>query len=320
MTHTHVISRLRVLFHLQPLDWRFILIFLPYPLVFFFDTLGWRYTFERTIPMGLLRLVRIQIIGKAVNVITPLAPIGGEPIKAYLLQRGGIPLPEGLASVVISRTVATIAQGLFILGITGVVFISLGLPHPLMKAVSAVLLAGGVLVGAFLLVQTRGLFSGLLGMARRLKLGFAFLEEEVRDLDRRIGGYYRHRKGRFVLSLTFHVLSWLVEGLEVSVLLMLLDLPGSFTIALGIAAFSSAIRAASFVIPGSLGIQEGGNVFTFVSFGFSPEAAMAFSILRRIRELGWSAVGWLLLSQFGLELRLPLTQASSTVHEQWRVR
>jgi len=95
------------------------------------------------------------------------------------------------------------------------------------------------------------------------------------------------------------------------VLLMLLNQPRSLTVALGVAALSSAVRAASFMIPASLGIQEGGNVFIFGSFGLPPDAAMAFSLLRRIREWGWAAAGLLLVSRFNREQPLPLASASA---------
>jgi glycosyltransferase 2 family protein len=101
--------------------------------------------------------------------------------------------------------------------------------------------------------------------------------------------------------LTFHLLGWLAERVEVYVLLKLLQLSATAAVAIGIAALSSAVRAASFVIPASLGIQEGGNIFIFSSFGLLADAAMAFSILRRMRELGWSAIGFLLLSWFDME-------------------
>jgi uncharacterized membrane protein YbhN (UPF0104 family) len=80
-------------------------------------------------------------------------------------------------------------------------------------------------------------------------------------------------------------------------------------VALGVVALSSAVRAASFMVPGSLGIQEGGNVFIFGSFGLPPDAAMAFSLLRRIREWGWAAAGLLLVRRLSPEQRLSLAAA-----------
>ena len=137
--------------------------------------------------------------------------------------------------------------------------VHLGLPKLLWHAIAAAFVIWVVLVGTFLVAQTRGLFSGVLGIVQRLKLGLASLQEGARDLDRRLARYYRQRRGRFALSMTCHLLGWLVEGVEVYVLLMLLQLPPSPAVALGVVALSSAVRAASFMVPGSLGIQEGGT-------------------------------------------------------------
>jgi hypothetical protein len=70
------------------------MVFLPYMLVFVCDTVGWCYAFERRPPVNFIRLLAIHVIGKAANIVTPLVPVGGEPIKAYLLQVGGIPFTE----------------------------------------------------------------------------------------------------------------------------------------------------------------------------------------------------------------------------------
>src|SRR5688572_13390885 len=53
-----------ILVHLYPLGWTLGLVFLPYLLVFFLDALGWRYSFERPISLGWLRLTGLQIVGK----------------------------------------------------------------------------------------------------------------------------------------------------------------------------------------------------------------------------------------------------------------
>lgn len=300
-----------ILSHLAPLGWSLLLVFPLYLLVFALDALGWRFAFDRPIPVGLPRLTMLQIAGKAANLLTPLAPIGGEPLKAYLLRMRGIPFGEGLASVVISKTLTTVAQGLFIVVVTVLAVVQLGLPDPLLKAVLGAVGIGVGLVGAFVLAQMRGLFGGVVGLLRRVGVGLSAIEEDARQLDRRISGYYRRRTGRLIPALLFHLLSWFAEGLEVYVLLMLLGLRPSPEVALAVTAFSSVVRAASFPVPASLGIQEGGNVVVFMSFGLPPDAAMAFSLLRRLREAVWAGAGFLLLSWSDLDRHLSLAWADA---------
>ncbi|HWQ68690.1 MAG TPA: hypothetical protein VN494_01830, partial [Patescibacteria group bacterium] len=68
-------------------------------------------------------------------------------------------------------------------------------------------------------------------------------------------------------------------------------LPISLTTAVVIEAFSSAIRAAGFLVPGAIGVEEGGNVAVFLALGLTAEVALSFSVVRRIRELAVIVAG-----------------------------
>ena len=57
-------------------------------------------------------LFMAKLAGEAVNQITPLANIGGEPLKAYLLKHQA-PTSRGLASVVINKTAQVLTGLLF---------------------------------------------------------------------------------------------------------------------------------------------------------------------------------------------------------------
>ncbi|PYM76841.1 MAG: hypothetical protein DME03_07930 [Candidatus Rokuibacteriota bacterium] len=45
------------------------------------------------------------------------------------------------------------------------------------------------------------------------------------------------------------------------------------------------------MIPASLGALEGGFLATFVALGLSAPAAISFSLVRRVREVVWIAIG-----------------------------
>jgi uncharacterized membrane protein YbhN (UPF0104 family) len=72
----------------------------------------------------------------------------------------------------------------------------------------------------------------------------------------------------------------------------------SLTTALVIEAVSSAVRFAAFMIPGSLGALEGGNVAIFVAFGLPGAAGLSFSLVRRLREATWAIGGLVALALF----------------------
>src|SRR5205085_4677469 len=66
--------------------------------------------------------------------------------------------------------------------------------------------------------------------------------------------------------------------------------------AISIGALSVFIKGGTFFIPGSLGAQDGGNLFLLHAFGYSDVAGITFALLRRFRELAWIGIGLLCLT------------------------
>jgi uncharacterized membrane protein YbhN (UPF0104 family) len=60
-----------------------------------------------------------------------------------------------------------------------------------------------------------------------------------------------------------------------------------------IESLGQAFRAVGFVVPGGLGIQEGGVLLICSQLGIAPQVAIELSLLRRIRELALGGPGLL---------------------------
>ena len=112
-----------VLQALRRLGWLTPLIVIPYFTSYFVDSIGWSWVLRRCFAPavgtsapapGLLQLFTIRAAGEAVNGITPTAYLGGEPLKAWLLQQHGVALVPGLASVLVSKTALMLTQGGFV--------------------------------------------------------------------------------------------------------------------------------------------------------------------------------------------------------------
>ena len=76
-------------------------VLLPSLLMYVLEAYGWRVTlgaWAKDVPFW--RVLAIRTAGEVVNMTTPTAYVGGEPLKAFLLKRQGVPIVEGLASVV----------------------------------------------------------------------------------------------------------------------------------------------------------------------------------------------------------------------------
>ena len=292
---------------LEHLGWLTPLIVLPYFTAYLVDSIGWWWILRHQLEVSprnsrpaphLLQLFAVRAAGEVVNAITPTAYLGGEPVKAWLLQRHGIPLAPALTSVLVSKTALMLTQGVY-------VFLALlvALHHwrpaiPLPLAATVGLLLGVLTFGLMIGAQRRGLFAFLLGLSRRWSGREALLaswEADLHAVDDRLREFYGSRIRDFSICCAFHFLGWVVGTFEVYLALWLLGNPVEFASAFVIEALSGVARMAAIIVPGSLGVQEGGQVLIFVAFGLTARLAVTFGLLRRGRELLWIGFGFAVL-------------------------
>lgn len=276
--------------------WPLTVILLPMVLVYGLEAWGWRVTLgaQQARLVGFPRLFGIRMAGESVNVTTPTAYVGGEPLKAYLLKRYGVPIVDGLASVVTAKTTMTLAQVLFILLGLALAFWIIGDSerHWLAMLVSLGVLAFGV--GLFVLLQRYGIGMGVLAVLRACGIHLTFLEarrSQLQELDATIRNFYAGHRGRFYLALATFFVAWMAETLEVYAILYFLQVDVDIVASISIAALTVFIKGGTFFIPGSLGAQEGGYTLLLMSFGYTEVTGLTFALIRRFREILWILVG-----------------------------
>jgi glycosyltransferase 2 family protein len=160
---------------------------------------------------------------------------------------------------------------------------------------------------AFIVVQTRGVVGWSVGQLERLGVRPEGAAPKAAHVDRTLRTFYRHTPGRLTLSIAFHLVAWLLGAIESYLILHFLGIPVSLATATVIEAFGTGVRFATFLVPASLGVQEGGFAVTFVALGLSAADGIAFGLVRRLRELVWVAVG---LALFAMSRR-PVAAAPS---------
>ena len=272
-----------------------VIILLPMIVVYGLEAWGWRLTLgTQAGKVGFLNLFAIRMAGETVNVTTPAAYMGGEPLKAYWLKRYGVPMVESMASVITAKTTMTLAQVLFIL-------LGLGLAFWIIDAAShywmAMLVSLGLLtfgVGLFVMFQRYGLGMGCLIFLRTCGIRLAFLEKrksQLQEMDATIQRFYSHHRRTFYVALGTFFLAWLCETLEVYAILYYLDVSADVWTSLSIAALTVFIKGGTFFIPGSLGAQEGGYTLLLMSFGYTEVTGITFALIRRLREILWILIG-----------------------------
>ncbi len=291
------------------------IILLPLFGVYLLEAYGWKLTLGRWAEcVGFLHLFFVRMAGEAINASTPTGMVGGEPMKAYLLKRYGVPMVEGLASLVTAKTAMVLAQILFmLLGICLMVGILGGSDYNVVAAaVGLGMLAFGLIM--LLMIQRHGIGMGLLTIFRKIRLPMGFLESrtaQLLDLDNTIREFYRERRGIFRFTVLIYFVAWTLETFEVYAILYFLGMDVTMLSAFSIAAISVLIKGAGFFIPGSLGAQEGGYLVLLLSFGYDEVTGITFALIRRMREILWIMIGLVVLAMLKEKTPLPSATPSS---------
>ncbi len=250
-----------------------------------FSASAWRVIAGPTVPRPGLRLFLIlRWIREGVNNLLPVAQIGGEFVASRLLARRGVPLAPAIAGSVADLTMEMLTQIAFtLLGL----FLLL---HSVGDGGIANYVIGGLVVAA--LVAAVFLGAQWLGLAMAIEAGLLRLGKalgwsgttQVTGLHAALIACYRAPR-RLALAATWHLVSWLLGGIEVCLALHFLGHDIGIGPGLVIESLGQALKAAGFAVPGALGVQEGGYIVICRLFGLSPEVAIALSLMKRLREV-----------------------------------
>ena len=279
----------------RALSWRLLIVILfPAMVLKVFDVFAWRCALPRH-QVGFGPLLTALLAGQAVTSITPTGPFGGDATKVWML-RHHVGQRDGVASLIIVETTSTVSQGLFLL--LGILVAQRTLLNstPLLRAMEWVLALEAVGVGCFVALQCGGLAAR--GHAILARFGFAGGSERgaaAAYVDDALVSFYRREPRRLQRSVAWGFLGWIVGAAEVWLILDLLGTPVPMGTAFVIESFGTGISFATFFLPVQIGVDEGGAVATFVALGLSGAAGLSLSLVRRVREMTWIAIGLLLL-------------------------
>lgn len=295
---------------LGELGWRGPLVLLPWLLVILSDTAGWYYAFRGAPGAGLppLTILSIRWAGETVNNVVPSGHLGGEAVKVFLLGKRGVAPSIGTASIVVSKTLQSLAQILVLAAAAAASLSALRPDSPLRLAMAGVIASGLALLGLVAWLQRRGFFAGAIALLTALGLG-ARISAERRELlkafDEKIRGFYREDRSSAALSAGFYTAGWVLGAVEIMVAAWLLGAEIGFVQALAVEAFVGVFKAMAFFVPGALGVQEGGILVLCRALGLSDELALSYAVLRRAREVVYVLIGGgLLFAEEGSLVRL----------------
>jgi putative membrane protein len=239
----------------------------------------------------------LRFVREAVNSLVPFVGVGGDIIAGRLLTQFGIAMNVAIASVLIDVFIQVVCLLVFVAAGIGIVLDLVG-AHRL-TAMTFVLLAVGLpaVVGFFLVLN----FGAFEPVVRRLvafgeRHGWAAFNH-VADLGGRLQQIWQNHRG-LSASFLIHLAAVFFGASEVWIALFFMGHPVSIAQAVAIESLGQGGRAAVFVLPGGLGVQDGALIAACAIFGVPAEIALAMALIKRVPDLvlgipalvGWQAL------------------------------
>lgn len=279
--------------NLARIGWGFAAVLALETVVVLCSTLGWRQTLPPPRTVSFRSLFAMRMAGDGVNALAPAAVVGGELVRAGLLSRY-VSGAQALGSVGLAAMTQFLAQVLFV-GL-GATVAPAGSLQPRLRIFGLAILAFFLVFVAIVRRLSRPRKA-----PRRLgrlldRLGGLLKSRGPRkdfwpDLERHVFGVMRQRPGDLAVSAFFFLCGWLVNIVEISLVLALLGVPVAVGTAFSIAVLLIFVEGVFFFVPARVGIQEGGLYAIFLSLGLDPVRGFSLGLVRRLRELLWGLAG-----------------------------
>jgi putative membrane protein len=229
------------------------------------------------------RFVWGRLVRDSASEALPLSQIGGYVFGARAVALTGVSGSFAAASTVVDVSVELVAQlvytafGLWLLR-------RLSPDNAFAAPVLGGILVMGVLAAIFIAVQARG--AGWVERAGS-RLTREFLGRELAAADSVQAGIRRihARRPALAVALAAHLASWVLSGVETWLTLRLMGVALPLEAALVVDSLLYGMRSVAFMVPNSLGVQEGALVLLGGMFGVGPDSALALSLAKRARDL-----------------------------------
>ncbi len=247
------------------------------------------------------RVLKISISGYAINYITPVVSLGGEPYRILELQENigtrkatSCTLSYSMmhilshivfwmCSIILIITVLKPAWGLtlgcmvmFILFMFGIYFIFKGYRK-------------GLIVKTFRIL-------GKIPFMRKPVRRFSENKlQALQEIDVHIVAFYEQNKRTFFLSLGLEILARVISCFELLFIAKAIGIEMTLVGSIVLYAGSTLFANILFFSPMQLGTREGGLALTLKMMGLQGQAGIYMGLVMRIRELFWIAVGILLI-------------------------
>ena len=288
-------------------------------IVYALNALAWKAIIEGNIqgkmPVSFWRLYRLTITGYALNYATPVGGLGGEPYRIMELSKD-IDKQHATSSVILYAMMHFFAHFWFWF-ISIFIYLALVMigDLPINMTIGTTLGIIVIFCLFFFYLFSKGYKNGLVkyvlgvvanipGLKKWTLHFWARHSEAIGNIDKQIAALYGQDTRAFYRSLVLEYFSRVIQSSEVMFMLLLfgIDCGGgwdgltlTFLHSILIVAFTTLFANLIGFLPMQLGVQEGGFVLSIAALGLSAALGIFVSIICRVREIIWIAIGMALM-------------------------
>lgn len=303
---------------IQRLGAGFILILAISSIRYIVRALAWTRCVEQPFRLRFRDAFGARVMGDALGNIIPFLSVAvSEPSKAVFVK-DRVPLMVGLSALAIENIFYGLSVAVFVFSGTATLLLSFSLPKPLRYASIGALVATLVIMPLGYLVirgQSRFLsgtlgFLGARGIARNL---IAKVKPRAQALEERVYGFYEKNQRSFLPILALDFCFHLIGVVEVYTTLSFISpVTSSLRQAFILESVNRIINVAFKFVPLRAGVDEGGTGQVSRVLGFARGIGETLAIIRKGREIFWSAIGVALIWRKGQSLRRLADRSSET--------
>ena len=250
-----------------------------------------------------------RLMGDALGNIVPFFSAAvSEPSKAVFVK-DRVPLIVGLSGLAIENIFYALSVALFIFTGTATLLLTFHLPKGLRYASIVALVVTVLIIPLIYLIvrkQTRFL-SGVVGYLGDRGVARSFmgkLKPRTQSLEERIYGFYANTQRSFLSIFALEICFHLAGVLEVFVTLSFISpIAPTLTQAFILESVNRIINITFKFIPLRAGVDEGGTGQVSKVLGFARGIGVTLAIIRKGRDIFWSAIGVLLIWKKGFSFR-----------------
>lgn len=253
-------------------------------------------------PIPFWRLLKVTISGFALNYATPGGLMGGEPYK-IMEMKPYIGVQRATSSVVLFGMMHTFAH--FWFWASAVALYIAFMPVNTTMGILLFCISCFCALGIYLfvkgyknglvvkIIRLVGHIPGLKKWAHRFETNH---QADLQNIDNQISQLQSQNKKSFYASFAIEFVGRYLQCLEIYFMLqMFTDADGILMHSVFILAFTSLFANLLFFMPLQLGGREGGFAMSTASLRLASEVGIFISIICRVRELFWTAIGLALI-------------------------